>query len=275
MSIKTDRINSIIQTLNSASGTSFSQFFVPSLNEKIKFKPITVGKQKILSKNILENKDKFSQYELYNNLINDLCVDQSKFDIYELTIIDRYKVLFDIFSVNNYDRSLDLMCERETCKKSIEVSIPYAKFAEELSKVPLIEVPHTYTDGNNVYEFILSYPKVKRVQELYKVENGEANDINSLVLSGIEYIKLFIKTLVLRQDGVEVLNLDFNDMKVTDTMEIFANIPNTTFTNFGVMEKIDSELISKISSITHDVVCKHCGSKHDQPLNLHTFFLIS
>lgn len=272
-------ITSAMKMLNEGNGISTYPVYVPSLKRNIMFKTLTVGEQKTLSKEAIENEDGF--YVCLCAVIAKLSTEELDFNV--LNEIDKTSILAGI-KKNNFvgNEVLNIIC----AKCSQKFTIDYDPIVH-ISKFLKVEIPRSFfeiSSNGKVFKFDLSLPSINFVvmfrtymnalKERAKFELKDDKEQFEIMMANVsEYLSKYQDFTYVRKifiDGQEIDGFDSADIPTRD--ELIDALPVTVM---GALQKKIKETFEPLfEGMSQEITCPYCKDKIVDTINMDGFFYI-
>ena len=270
----------IANALKQDFATTVNRIYINSLNRDVGFREITVTQQKTLSRIMIENENRKDViFDAQCALINEVCLEKDTFDIYQCSEFDRLKLLIALYQANMFKNNIEFTCPN--CGTQNSFKLDFSNVLKKLDVIDLQEKTFGYENKLWQYDFVLEYPKVKRVQEFHKANISKYRGLKKQQiktvdnLQNMEYINLFIKTLTITNktnNTDRVIN--FNDFEAGDIEQILSVFPqDVLYADDGVLKFIVTEYIKKINDSFDSHECFQCGTKYENDISNADSFL--
>lgn len=255
----------LLQALKSDFATTVNKVYFNALDHEFGFREVTVNEQKSLSRIMISNeKRRDITYDAQCALINQIALD-SDFNIYDMTEFDKIKMLMVIYQSNLFNNNVQFTCKE--CGTENQYALDFNNAVEQLDKLDVSDKLYKYPYKTWDFEFLISYPTVRRVSTFYKMfmRNNKVTDQNKEQIEStlnFDYINLFIKNIKMKtKDGTIVKDIELFDYNPTDVQEIIAIFPqDIIYSENGVMKFITKEFIQKINDQFEQHKCIQCGA---------------
>lgn len=195
--------------------------FVPSLNRQLKFKGLTTKQQKDVVKSVL---DRNAAGITFANLLCDIITESSVEQNINFLLVDRFYIIAAL-------RSLSLSPILKVKDETIDIS-----FINQVN-IPVPQVLRTRIVEDGPLAVHLAIPNFKKEilvnNESKKVtQNAEDKDEITKEIIGELYIHELVKYIdkVMFKNGEAPVDIDFNDINITQKKQIVEKLPLTTNT---------------------------------------------
>lgn len=261
----------IVNLLSKEFASSVNRIYINSLGKEYDFREITVKEQKTLSRIMIDNENKNRKDVIFDAqcaLINQAALDKT-FDIYQLREFDRLKLLIALYQANMFKNDVKFTCEE--CGTENMFKLDFQTVLAKLDEIEIVDKPFSYENQQWKYEFVVSYPTVKRLLDFNKtfsmrhrhVRKNEQKSIDAA--SNMDYINQYIKTLTLTNKYTNTIkSIDFNSYPAGDIEDIIAVFPqDVLYSEKGIIQFIIKEFIKKINDTFEVHTCYNCGTKFE------------
>lgn len=266
-------INSVASLLQTNAPLGHYDIYFPTFGRSFRFKQITVGQQRSLSKNAADFKNRAEQMKLRCSLLKAICLDEG-FDPLQISWAEYVNALIIVRNNNFIDElTYNIECDNEDCGT---VSYPFTVDLESLSEslqniiIESSKKEKTFEfeiNGNKVV-FYLEFPTMTNyilLAEQYKKETSiDSIDISAFLYPYIQ--KITINGSIVNIDPIKNNSKQF--MEFIDNSFIgmsfkqFAEAITLHFENFT----------SAISSMQS--VCPNCKTEKTLTFDLDDFFTL-
>ena len=225
--------------------------FVPSLNRQLKFKGLTTKQQKDIVKSVL---DRNAAGITFANLLCDIITESSVEQNINFLLVDRFYIIAVLRSIS---LSPILKVKDETIDLSFinQVNIPVpqvlrTKIVEDGPLVVHLAIP-------NFKKEILINNESKKV-----TQNAEDKDEITKEIIGELYIHELVKYIdkVMFKNGETPVDIDFNDINITQKKQIVEKLPLTTNTAIisyiNEVKQFESKYFIKDYKIKNEIIIR-------------------
>lgn len=264
----------IANALKQDFATTVNRIYINSLKREVGFREITVTQQKTLSRVMIENSDrKDIIFDAQCALINQACLEQDTFNIYNCSEFDRLKLLIALYQANMFKNTVKFTCSK--CGTENQFKLDFDNVLKKLDVIELVEHQFSYENKQWKYDFAIEYPSVRRVQSFHKANMMKYKGLKKQQIKSednmqnIEYINLFIKTInMTNKTNNNTRNINFNDFEAGDVEKIISVFPqDVLYSEDGVLKFIVNEFIKKINDSFEQHECYQCGEKYENDIN--------
>lgn len=264
----------IANALKQDFATTVNRIYINSLKREVGFREITVTQQKTLSRVMIENADrKDIIFDAQCALINQACLEQDTFNVYNCSEFDRLKLLIALYQANMFKNNVKFTCPK--CGTENQFKLDFDNVIKKLDVIDLDEKPFSYENKQWKYDFTVEYPSVRRVQEFYKANMMKYKGLKKQQIKSednmqnIEYINLFIKTINMSNKLTNnTRNINFNDFEAGDVEKIISVFPqDVLYSDDGVLKFIVNEFIKKINDTFERHECYQCSEEYENDIN--------
>lgn len=266
-------INTVAELLktNVPSGNYDIEF--PSLGRSFKFKQITVGQQRSLSKNAADFKNRSEQMKLRCSLLKAICLDEG-FDPLQINWAEFVNALIIVRNNNFIDElTYNVECKNEECGT---VSYPFTLDLEEMSE-KLQSIVRTMSEKEKTFEFEINGNKVVFYLEFPKMSNyitlaelyGKETKLENIDISVFLYP--YIEKITINGSVVNIEPIKNNSKKFIEFID--NTFIGMSFKKFAEAITVHfEEFTSTISSAsTH---CPSCNTEKTLTFELDDFFTL-
>lgn len=278
-SIKPETKNDLISALKQDFATTVNRIYINSLKREVGFREITVLEQKTLSRVMIENETrKDVVFDAQCALINTVCLEED-FNIYDLTELDRIKLLIAIYQSNMFKNDITFTCEE--CGASNSYKLDFSNVLKRLDDIEVVDNEFIYENKNWKYTFTIAYPDVRYIARFHKgnvkryrgVKKNQLQNLDTQI--NLDYVDLYIKAVKLenKQTGTEK-NINMHDYEPEEVEEIISIFPqDVLYAENGILKYITNEYIKKINDTFDEQRCLQCGEIHQNVVNSPASFL--
>ena len=282
--------NSAMQMLENSFGENVTIFSIPSTNQQVSFKPLTVGMQKSISKMSLDYETDLDYQMLKLSVLKTLCLDdQINFD--QLTEVDFIALLAQL-RLNNFTEKLQLTipCNNPKCNERFNHTVNIENILKKCEQYKFesyqVVNKHKVKDKEIEFKFILEESTIGRNIEYiqyiqYLNENrSQVIDINNTKL--ITYPIKFIKDVFI--DGQQITKIydneqpvGFDRFSIGDKLEFIDQLPPPMYSegNKNVLGQVLKHFPhTRLTDLFGTVKCPKCKQVREGVLTNDSFFII-
>jgi len=273
-------LENALQLLEESNGSHLYEIFIPSIGKDIKFKPITTGQQKTISKFSVGVKSFSLKYEMLKlSLFDELKHDDDDITSSELTEIDII-AFFAGVRLNNISEPLEIKFTCGECNTSFDYKIDLEKIIERCSKYNHLEFDFAFDVNGNKYELAIADPSYRNLIELEEyVEqmriSMDYNDDDITELRAFTKPCLYIKTVKYNGSDID----GFSRAGFVDKLKLYNSLPpKITFNGAKsilslILDEFDLEASTNMMG---EIKCTNplCLNKLEGVLTNDSFFII-
>jgi hypothetical protein len=146
--------------------TTVNKVYINALDQEVTMREVKVSEQKTLSRIMLNNSlRKDIVYDSQCAMINQVVLDEG-FDIYNLTEFDKIKFLMLIYQSSILKKDVVFTCKH--CGVDNNYKLDYSQTVDKLNKLDVSDKTFSYEAAGKKFDFVVSYPTVRRVSNFYK-----------------------------------------------------------------------------------------------------------
>ena len=269
----------LLKALEQDFATTVNKFYINSVGKEFNMREVKVSEQKTLSRIMLNNQlRKDIVYDAQCALINQIVLDGG-FDIYDYTEFDKIKALMIVYQSSMLKNDITFTCKH--CGTENRLKADYRGTVEKLDKLDVSDKQFTYSTATRKFDFVVSYPTVRRVSSFYKQylrmnkvnkDNKDQQETNM----NFDYIYMYVKSVKIFdvQSGQLVQEINFNDFGPLDVEDFMSVFPyEVVYNDEGLLTFITKEFINKINEQFDQHVCLQCGEKYEEGVDSAKDFL--
>lgn len=247
----------------------------PSVGKSYKFKQLTLGQQRTLSKTSNDFKNRADQLRVRMALMKNICLDPT-FNPEAVTWADFINALIIIRNENFIDElKYNIKCDNENCEqKEFPITVPLdeisVKLTELIEKVEAQDKFFEFEVGENKVKFHLSFPKMTTYLKLAEIFAKEKNKQAS------DDLALFLYPYI---SGIDVNGTPVDVSGIITDINKFRDFIDTTFVrglSFKQFALKVSEYFEEFSTYISEykAKCPFCGTEKTIPFEIDDFFVL-
>lgn len=304
--------NNMVSILNDVGSTQYD-VYVPSLERDVKFRAITVGEQKTLSKTAINNENPIDSEKAILELFKKTCL-ETDINFNLLNELDKSYLLLN-FYLNNYpSQQYSFKCEK--CKENYSGDYDLDSLIGELNKLDckhnkiyereynnakyIFECNfNTIADNFNFYnskeikdeiarikkiQEKMSNEKKKKYQDLAETEEldeefiNDIDDINiTLSLKEIteSFLKLCIRKIFIKRPNQEDITFEMEGLSIHERIKLIDLLPIDIINNSkeGILKFLIESFYTPLSNVGIKTTCTQCGAANIKNISVNDFFL--
>jgi len=276
----------------SDAGMTVYHAYLPSLETEIRFRAITVGEQKTLSKFGLNNRNDTIKIEKeLINLFQKSCLDEFV-DFDKLLDIDKVSMMYS-FYINNYPSQLFTQhCKK--CDKDYDAELDFEQVFDKLRKISckpkyitIINntVKYVFEVGNVLINDVIEFYSIKEtkfeINKLHKQIQPKDRDVAALVNTYqarniVEnLLKLNVRKITVTK-GETISEIDCSIYSVKERIQMIDMLPVDVVLakkTKGLLDQITDIFFTPVHELSLRSKCTHCSHQHRIDMNIGDFFL--
>lgn len=269
---KTGTIKDVLNILNRAQESFGYEIFIPSLQKTVMFRQINTNQQKRLLKSIIDNPAYNTEFIFtFKQIIEENCIE--KLDFNQLTIYDKLIIALTMRSMSIGDdyevnfttddkQKVNLVLSlKALCDKAIaEINVTSATISDEQGKIQIkCDIPTIWD------EYKLENELHKNVKSNIQTDNELRETLGEVFIN--EIVK-FTRTLTIKNENDELIEIDMQSMPFKDRIKIIGDLgAKLTKEILKYMKKVNEEF-AKVTIVKLD----HNGKTYEERLKIDASF---
>ena len=262
-------ISELADLLKTDSSQAAYEIYFPSKKKSYQFKQMTVGQQRLISKQSADFENRVEQLKSRVSLLNALCLDPT-FDALEINWAEFCNAIIAIKANNSIEPvSYQLSCDNKDCDAKFPLSVNFDDISSKLDKIVRTEIGKEdffeFEMAGKKIRFYLEFPNMKRyikLAELFMKNKKYSEDSAAFDYPYISRITV---------DGKEV-NIESKKMNLVE----FINFIDNTFTGLDFRKfekKINDSFSTFVEAMTEfEASCPVCGTVKKISITIDDFF---
>lgn len=262
-------ISELADLLKTDSSQAAYEIYFPSKKKSYQFKQMTVGQQRLISKQSADFENRVEQLKSRISLLNALCLDPT-FDALEINWAEFCNAIIAIKANNSIEPlSYQLSCDNKDCDAKFPLTVNFDEISSKLDALVRTEVDKEvffeFEMAGKKIRFYLKFPDMKRylkLAELFMKNKKYSEDSAAFDYPYINKITI---------DGKEV-NIESKKMNLIE----FINFIDNTFTGLDFRKfekKINDSFSAFVEAMTeYEVSCPVCRTVKKVSITIDDFF---
>lgn len=262
-------ISELANLLKTDSSQAAYEIYFPSKKKSYQFKQMTVGQQRLISKQSADFENRVEQLKSRISLLNALCLDPT-FDALEINWAEFCNAIIAIKANNSIEPlAYQLPCDNKDCDAKFPLTVNFDDISSKLDKLVRTEVDKEvffeFEMAGNKIRFYLEFPDMKhyiKLAELFMKNQKYSEDSAAFDYPYISKITV---------DDKEV-NIESKKMNLVE----FINFIDNTFTGLDFRKferKINDSFSAFVEAMTeYEVSCPVCGTVKKVSITIDDFF---
>lgn len=264
------KVNDVKKLLDESNSMNLISILIPSLKKEFKFKPITIGMRKTLSKFAISAESNIADFQIAKlGLIKSLCIENINENL--LTEVDFICILASLRDANIMD-DLKVKIHCNSCGNEFNHTINFNTIIDNCNNYKFLFHQFCFNTNNINYKFVLSNPSTIDEITLDKYIE-QLNVDNKEIIRALNKSYLYIKEIYRETELIE----DYMDMNILQRIQFLdESFDDEVFFGENGLLNTTQNIFNreKIVQLYGNVICPGCNKDLGGIIDSDNFFTI-